>query len=116
RYLCHLILVQRDLLQPGALIVAAAAAQEKPRAARLVLRPVQSRFRQRHPRVCKLVAGGDSKSCAQFRIAARSCDWRRFLWEKVAERLFAGGRSGLCFSRASIAGRIVARANRSSVP
>src|SRR5205823_7306122 len=112
----RLLRVQRALAQPGTFRAVTAPAQENPRAARLVLRTIQSRFRQRRPRVCKLVAGSDSENGAEFRTAARSCDWRRFFWEKVAEQLFARGRSGLRLSRASIAGRLIARAHRSSLP
>ena len=88
-------------------------AKENARSARLVLRSIQSRLRQRNARLRELVAPRHSKSGAQFRAARRARGRRGTVWIAIAERLFAGRRSGLHFSRAAIAGRIVARANRS---
>ena len=56
------------------------------------------------------------KAVLSFALLLVIAAWRRLFWEKVAERLLAGGRSGLRLSRASIAGRIIARAHRCGVP
>ena len=108
----HLLRVQRAFAQSGAFGDVAPPAQENARPARLVLRSVQSRLRQRDARLRELVARRDSKSCAQFRVARRARGRRGSFWIAIAERLFAGGRSGLRLSRAAIARRLVARAHR----
>ncbi len=92
-------------LSPALVVDVAAAAQENARPARLVLRSIQSRFRPGHRRLCKLVSARDSKSGAQFRLARRARGRRRFFRIAIAERVFAGGRSGLRFSGAAITRR-----------
>ena len=99
-------------LSPALVIVIAAAAKENARPARLVLRSVQSRIRQRDPRLRKLVAPGHSKSRAQFRIARRVRSRCGTVWIAIAEWIPAGRRSRLRLSRASITRRIVARTHR----
>jgi HAE1 family hydrophobic/amphiphilic exporter-1 len=104
--------LQRAFTQSGALIVAAAAAKENARPARLVLRPVQSSLWQRDERVHKLVAPGHSKSGSQFRIARHARGGCGTVWIAIAEWIPAGRRSRLRLSRASITRRIVTRTYR----
>ena len=99
-------------LSPALVIVIAAAAKENARPARLVLRSIQSRLRQRDACLRKLVAPGHSKSCAQFRIARRVRSRCGPVWIAIAEWIPPGRRSRLRLSRASVTRRIVARTHR----
>ena len=99
-------------LSPALVIVIAAATEENARPARLVLRSVQSRIRQRDPCLRKLVAPGHSKSRAQFRTARRVRSRCGPVWIAIAEWIFTGRRSRLRFSRASVTRRIVTRTHR----
>ena len=86
--------------------------KKTPRPARLVLRSVQSRLRQRDAWLCELVAARDSESGAQFRIARRARGRRGLFRIAIAERFPAGRRSRLRLSRAAITRRVFARADR----
>src|SRR5207244_3598125 len=112
RNLCDLLSVQRALTFTRAVGAVAASAQESSRAARLVLRSLQSRLRQCDAWLRELVASRDSENLSQLRSARCSRRWRGFLWRSTAEQLFAGGRPGVCFYPASIARRVFARAHR----
>src|SRR5206468_4460813 len=108
----HPLRVQRAFPQSSALIVAAPAAKENARPARLVLRPVQSSLWQRDERLHKLVAPGHSKSGSQLRVARGARNRRGTVWIAIAEWISTGRRSRLRFSRAPITRRIVTRTHR----
>ena len=52
----------------------------------MVLRSVQSRVRQRDPRLCELVADRDPQSSAQFRVTRCIRSRRGTVWVAIAER------------------------------
>ena len=95
-------------LSPALSCVVAAPEKEGPWTARLVLRSLQSRFRERDPRLCQLVSPAPfAKQCSV--LLARCARGRRgIVWVALAEWIPTGRRSGLRLSRASVTRRIVA--------
>ena len=82
-------------LSPALSAIVAPPAKENAWSGWLVFRSVQSRLRHRNTRLRELVAPRHSKSGAQLRAARGARSRRGTVWIAIAERFFAGRRSGL---------------------